>query len=172
MTKNIEIQTNSYGYGFGKFGFSAFLPYDGADNNIGGLSDTGYNTENLGLLAGVTGYENSVTTVATSSFGEGVAEGQKIAVRGAIADNGNNAFTATLESGVKIDAEAIDRQKLKTKVQQNAYDMTRGITPKNGTDCTPTLNSVASEDVYFYDFSKLTNGTPINGNPGCYLTIL
>lgn len=48
VTKNIEIQTNSYGYGFGKFGFSAYLPYDPSNGNkIGGVHNTGYNTANL-----------------------------------------------------------------------------------------------------------------------------
>lgn len=84
VTKSVEIQTNSYGYGFGKFGFSAYMPYDGADNRIGGTYDTGYNTANLGLLTGITGYETATTPVPTASFGDGVAEAQKIAVKGSV----------------------------------------------------------------------------------------
>lgn len=73
---------------------------------------------------------------------------------------------------MKIDAESIDRQKLKSKVRQNAYDMVRGLQSDNGSDCTPVLSSTSSKDVYYYDFSNLSNASPINGNPGCYLTIL
>lgn len=49
--------------------------------------------------------------------------------------------------------------------------MTRTVASDNGTDCMPVLTSLASKDVYYYDFSELTNGTPINGNPGCYVTV-
>lgn len=71
----MEIQTNSYGYGFGKFGFSAYLPYDTSNNNrIGGVDNTGYNTHSLGLLTGITGYESSAIPLPSSSFGEGTAE--------------------------------------------------------------------------------------------------
>lgn len=62
------------------------MPYDGADNRIGGTYDTGYNVSNLGLLTGITGYESAAVAVPASSFGDDVAEGQKIAVRGSVAD--------------------------------------------------------------------------------------
>lgn len=49
--------------------------------------------------------------------------------------------------------------------------MIRGIASENGSDCSPVLTSLGSKDLYYYDFSKLTNATSINGNQGCYLTI-
>ncbi len=76
-----------------------------------------------------------------------------------------------MESGVKIDAQSIDRQKLKAQVRENAYDMARSLTPENGTNCLPVISSLTAKDVYYYDFSNLTNASPINGNAGCYLTI-
>ncbi len=71
---------------------------------------------------------------------------------------------------MKVDARSTDRLTLKSNVRQNAYDMTRGIASDNGTDCTPVVSSLAAKDLYYFDFSGLTNGSPVNGNPGCYVT--
>lgn len=50
--------------------------------------------------------------------------------------------------------------------------MIRGVDSENGSNCTPVISSLASKNVYYYDFSKLTSSTSINGNSGCYVTLM
>lgn len=119
---------------------------------------------------GVGGYESTNSEIPASSFGSSVSMGQKLAVRGSVADKGNNALSATLQGGVKVDARSTDRLTLKSNVRQNAYDMTRGVASDNGTDCAPVLTSLAAKDLYYYDFSNLS-ASSVNGNTGCRLTI-
>lgn len=75
----------------------------------------------------------------------------------------------TVESGVSIDTQTMDKAQFRTNVRKNVEDIVRGLSSENGNLCSVSVVNLA-KDVTYYDFSRLS-GTSINGNPGCIVTL-
>lgn len=175
MEKTISIRANSYGIGFGKIGFTGYLPWFLETNSIcngtdcsSPLSTTGYNTANLGIDSDVRGFEYQSGAMPDSEFGNSESFGQKFAATGQIADTGKNRME-TVESGVSIDTQTMDKAQFRSNVRKNVEDLVRGLSSDNGNLCSVSVTNL-TKDVTYYDFSKLS-GTEINGNPGCIVTL-
>ncbi|MDQ1343814.1 MAG: hypothetical protein QG650_534 [Patescibacteria group bacterium] len=175
VDKVISLRANSHGIGFGKIGFSGFLPYILENNAIcngtncsSPLATTGYNTQNIGLNSGIMSFDYQSSPIPSNEFGNSQSYAQKFAASGQIANSAKNRIQA-IESGVAIETGTMDKTQFKTNVNKNVEAITRSIASDNGTNCSVTLTSVEKE-LYYYDFTKLT-GAAINGNKGCVLTL-
>ncbi len=76
VTKSIGIRVNSYGLGFGKIGFTGYMPWAPDKNNLicssagcpSVLSTTGYNTKNLGVNSGIMAFDYQSAPVPASEL--------------------------------------------------------------------------------------------------------
>lgn len=75
----------------------------------------------------------------------------------------------TVESGISVDSQTMDKNQFKTNIRKNVQSMTASLPSDNGSNCSVTLTDL-TKDLYYYDFSKLST-TPVNGNKGCVLTL-
>ena len=106
--------------------------------------------------------------VPSTGFGSTQSYGQKFAANGQIADSGKN-LMRTVESGIAVDSQTMDKNQFKTNIRKNVESMTASLPSDNGTNCSIALTDL-TKDLYYYDFSKLST-TPVNGNKGCVLTL-
>lgn len=175
VTKTISVRANSHGVGFGKIGFTGYVPWlfennaicDGTDCSTP-VGTTGYNTANLDMASGVMAFDFITAPVPSTGFGSTQSYGQKFAANGQIADSGKN-LMRTVESGIAVDSQTMDKNQFKTNIRKNVESMTASLPSDNGTNCSVALTDL-TKDLYYYDFSKLST-TPVNGNKGCVLTL-
>lgn len=177
VTKTIALKANSYGVGFGSIGFTTYLPWFNASNVICAAGDcsnpfsrTGYNTRSLGFSTDVPAFDYLAAPPADSSFSGSQSFVQKFSANGQIADSGKNQSVG-MENSVSIDAATMEKNQFKANVRKNVETIVRGLRSDNGSNCSVTLTSL-TKDLYYYDFSKLSNSTSINGNNGCVLTLM